>query len=65
MSVFLLENSGVSLAETIDGLLHIAYHETVSAVGEERGNQFLHIIGILVFIDHNLFIFLLQFQRRR
>ena len=64
-SVFLLENGGVSLAETIDGLLDIAYHETVPAIGEKRGDQFLHIIGVLVFINHDLFIFFLQLPCRR
>lgn len=62
--VFGEENARVGLTEPVDALLDVPYEEAVLPVGNEGGDELLQVIRVLVFIHHDLLVFLLQRQRR-
>ena len=49
------ENAGVSQAELVNGLLHIANHKAIlPLLGQRHEDGILHRIGILIFVHHDL-----------
>ena len=54
-AVFFQKNLGVSQAEAVDGLLHIPHQKAVVLfLGQGGEDGVLHLVGILVFIHHDL-----------
>ncbi len=66
-AIFLHEKLGARHAETVNALFHISDHKnimsTVRLFRDCPENRLLHIVGILVFINHDFLIISAQFLR--
>ena len=62
--VFFRENVRIGKPESVYALFHVADHKTVRSVGNKIQHRFLHGVGILILISHNINIFLREFLRR-
>ena len=51
------------MAEAVNALLDVAYHEAVLPIGNESGDELLHFVGVLVLVDHHFLVFLLEGAR--
>ena len=64
-SVLFQKNAGVSQAELVDGLLHVAHQEAVLLLPAEGGeNRVLHGVGVLILVHQNLPEAAADFRRR-
>ena len=57
---FAIENEGVCLTETVDGLLNIPHHKAIVAIGEEFQEPFLHVVVVLVLIHHDFVVLVFE-----
>ena len=57
---FAVENEGICLTETVDGLLNIPHHKAIVAIGEEFQQAFLHVVVVLVLIHHDFVVLVFE-----
>ena len=57
---FTVENEGVCLTETVDGLLNIPHHKAIVAIGEEFQQAFLHVVVVLILIHHDFVVLVFE-----